>query len=699
MARLIELNKVRNIGIMAHIDAGKTTVTERILFYSGRSHKMGEVHDGKAQMDWMAQEQERGITITSAATTCFWNGHRVNIIDTPGHVDFTVEVERSLRILDGAVAVFCAVGGVEPQSETVWRQSDRYQVPKLAFINKMDRVGADFFGVIKNIEEDLGANVIPVQIPIGAEENFKGVIDLIEMKAYIYDNDSQGKDFRVEEIPEELKKLAKDYHHIMVEKAVELDDHLMGKYLESEEAISSEELISAIRKGTIANKIVPALCGSAFRNKGVQKILDAVVLYLPSPADIASIEGHSMDDPDKKITRKVQDDESFTALAFKIQSDPHMGKLIYIRVYSGELKSGSYVYNATKDKKERVGRLLQMHANERAIIESVCAGDIAAAIGLDHTITGDTLCEEDNPIVLEAMEFPAPVMSLSIAPQSRADQDRLGKGLMRLAEEDPTFTVATDKETDETILSGMGELHLEIIVDRLKREFNVNAVVGQPKVAYRETILKEAAENYKHVKQTGGKGQYAHVEIEISPVKPGEGFEFNNEITGGSIPKEYIPAVEKGIIAMLQKGIFAGYPIVDVRVDLVDGSYHDVDSSEMAFKIAAGECFKRAFLKAVPLLLEPYMSIEVISPDEYMGNIVGDICSRRGKVLGMDSKAKQQIIFAEAPLSEMFGYATTLRSITSGRATYSMHFEKYIEVPYAISEKIVEEKNKARQKK
>ncbi|MBU4304160.1 MAG: elongation factor G [Candidatus Omnitrophica bacterium] len=699
MPRIIELQKVRNIGIMAHIDAGKTTVTERILFYSGRSHKMGEVHDGKAQMDWMKQEQERGITITSAATTCFWNAHRINIIDTPGHVDFTVEVERSLRVLDGAVAVFCAVGGVEPQSETVWRQSDKYNVPKIAFINKMDRIGADFFGVIKNIEEDLGANVIPLQIPIGVEDAFRGIIDLIEMKAYIYADESMGKNFQVEDIPEEYLKLAKDYHHIMVEKAVELEDSLMEKYLESEESLTQEELIAAIRKGTIANKIVPAVCGSAFKNKGVQKLLDAVTYYLPSPLDLADIEGHDPDNPEQKLTRKAADDEHFSALAFKVQADPHMGKLIYFRVYSGCLKAGSYVYNSTKDRKERVGRILQMHANEREIREDIFAGDIAAAVGLDYTITGDTLCDEKNPIVLEAMEFPAPVMSLSIHPQSRVDQDKLGKGLMRLAEEDPTFSVQTDKETDETILSGMGELHLEIIVDRLKHEFKVDAVVGQPKVAYRETIVNSASENYKHVKQTGGKGQYAHVSIEIYPSAPGEGFEFNNEITGGTIPREYIPAVEKGIIAIMQRGIFAGFPIVDVRVDLVDGSYHEVDSSEMAFKIAAAECFKRAFLKAAPVLLEPYMSVEVITPEEYMGDIVGNICSRRGKIAGMEAKVNQQIISAEAPLAEMFGYATSLRSMSSGRAVYSMHFEKYIEVPFAISEKIVEEKLKAKQNK
>ncbi len=694
MARTISLNKARNIGIMAHIDAGKTTVTERILFYSGRSHKMGEVHDGKAQMDWMKQEQERGITITSAATTCYWKGHRINIIDTPGHVDFTVEVERSLRVLDGAIAVFCAVGGVEPQSETVWRQANKYKVPKLAFINKMDRIGADFFGVIKNIEEELGANVIPLQIPIGTEDNFRGIIDLMEMKAYIYDDESFGKNFHIEDISDDYKKIAQKHHHIMVEKAVELNDTLMEKYLEAEESITVGELMEAIRLGTIENKIVPALCGAAFKNKGVQKLLDAVTHYLPSPEDMPAVEGHDPDDPEKLITIKPNDAEPFSALAFKVQADPHMGKLIYFRVYSGSISAGSYVYNATKGRKERLGRILQMHANQREIREDIFAGDIAAAIGLDHTITGDTLCDIDNPVVLEAMEFPAPVMSLSIKPGSRQDQDKLGKGLMRLSEEDPTFTVETDKETEETILSGMGELHLEIIIDRLKEEFKVAAMVGKPKVAYRETILKSATEKYKHVKQTGGKGQYAHVEINISPTKPGEGFEFKNLIKGGAIPREFIPAVEKGIISIMQKGIYAGYPVVDVRVDLVDGSAHEVDSSEMAFKVAGRECFKRAFLKSAPILLEPCMSLEVTTPEEHVGDVVGDICSRRGKVLGMEAKGKLQIVSAEAPLGEMFGYATAVRSLSSGRATYSMHFEKYVEVPFGISEKIIEEKNK-----
>ena len=700
MPRSIDIGKVRNIGIMAHIDAGKTTLTERILYYTGRSHKMGEVHDGKAKMDWMKQEQERGITITSAATTCHWKDHRINIIDTPGHVDFTVEVERSLRILDGAVAIFCAVGGVEPQSETVWRQSDKYNVPKLAFINKMDRVGADFFGVMKNIEDDLGTNVMPLQIPIGAEVDFRGIIDLMEMKAYIYEDDaSLGKNFQIEDIPQDHLEIAKKYHHIMVEKAVELDDTLMEKYLESEESITSEELMRVMRKGTIENKVVPLLCGAAFKNKGVQKLLDAVTQYLPAPSDINIIEGHEPGDKAKVVTRKPDDNEHFSALAFKVQADPHMGKLIYVRVYSGSLKAGSYVYNATKDKTQRVGRILQMHANEREIRDDLFAGDIAAVVGLDHTVTGDTLCDEDHPIMLEAMEFPSPVISLSIKPKGSSDRDKIGKGLMKLSEEDPTFTVATDRETDETILSGMGELHLEVIVDRLKHEFSVEAIVGMPKVAYKETIRKSTEVNHKHVKQTGGKGQYAHVVMTLSPAEPGAGFEFIDNIVGGRIPKEYIPAVEKGVIDAMKSGIFAGYPVVDVKVDLTDGTFHDVDSSEMAFRTAARDAFKKGFLRAVPVFLEPYMSVEVTTPDEFVGGIVGDLCSRRGRVLGMEAKGKSQIVDAEAPLGEMFGYATGLRSLSSGRASYSMHFEKYLEVPHTIAENIQEEYLKAKEEK
>ncbi len=696
MARKVELKKVRNIGIMAHIDAGKTTLTERILYYTGRSHKIGEVHEGKAQMDWMAQEQERGITITSAATTCYWKNHRVNIIDTPGHVDFTVEVERSLRVLDGAVAVFCAVGGVEAQSEKVWRQSEKYNVPKIAFINKMDRMGADFYGVMKDIEAELGANVIPLQLPIGKEDTFQGIIDLMEMKAYIYEDKSMGKEFHVDNIPADYKEIAQEYHHKMVEKAVELDDSLMEKYLESEEKIDSEELMTAIRKGTIGNNIVPLLCGSAFKNKGVQKLLDAVTYYLPSPSDIPAVEGIDPDDSEKTIELKAEDDAPFSALAFKVQADPHMGKLVYFRVYSGCLQAGSYVINSTKNRKERVGRILQMHANQRESREDIYAGDIAAAIGLDHTSTGDTLCDAEKPVLLEAIEFPAPVMSISIQPESRAEQDKLTKGLLKLAEEDPTFTVQSDEETKEMIISGMGELHLEIIVDRLKREFNVEAMVGKPQVAYRETILQSTTHEYRHVKQTGGRGQYGHVVFELSPAKPGEGFEFTNSIVGGAIPKGYIPPIEKGVIEIMSRGVYAGYPVVDVKVNLIDGSFHEVDSSELAFKLAAIGCFKEAFSRSMPVILEPYMSLEITTPEEYVGNIVGNICSRRGKVLGIEAKPKVQVVSAEAPLSEMFGYAGTLRSLSSGRANYSMHFEKYVEVPYELAEKIIEEKKKAK---
>ncbi|MFH1230818.1 MAG: elongation factor G, partial [Planctomycetota bacterium] len=635
MTRLLNLNKVRNLGIMAHIDAGKTTLTERIIFFTGKSHKIGEVHNGQAQMDWMKQEQERGITITSAATTCYWKDHRINIIDTPGHVDFTVEVERSLRVLDGAIAVFCAVGGVEPQSEAVWRQSQKYNVPKIAFINKMDRIGADFFGVLKTIEDNLKANVIPLQIPIGVENNFHGVVDLLDMKAYIHEDDSADKECHVEDIPPDYLESAKKYRRIIVEKTIEMDDSLMEKYLESEDLITAEELITAIRKGTIANKVVPVLCGSAFKNKGVRKLLDAVNMFLPSPLDMPPVKGHNPDDAEKTIMRRADDDEPFSALAFKVQSDPHTNKLVYLRVYSGRLKAGSSVLNVAKGCKERMDRILQMHANEREIRSDISTGDIVAAVGLDRTTTGDTLCDFEHPILLEAIEFPAPVMSISIKTTNQGDKDRLGKALNRLAEEDPTFIVHVDQETGETILSGMGELHLEIIVDRLKHEFNVEAQSGAPKVAYKETIMKQSKETYKHVKQTGGHGQYAHVELVISPSQPGQGFEFESSIYGGAIPREYIPSIEKGVIEAMQKGVLAGFPVVDVKVELVDGSFHEVDSSEIAFRTAARECFNQAFRKAVPVLLEPYMSLEVTTPDEYMGGIVGHICSRRGKVLAV----------------------------------------------------------------
>lgn len=688
------LDKVRNIGIMAHIDAGKTTLSERILFYTGRSHKIGEVHEGKAQMDWMKQEQERGITITAAATTCYWNDFRINIIDTPGHVDFTVEVERSLRVLDGAVAVFCAVGGVEPQSETVWHQSNKYNVPKIAFVNKMDRTGADFFAVLKGIEEDLEANIAPIEIPLGSEDTFKGVVDLLEMQAYIYEEESAGKNYSVQEIPREYAEISQKYRLAMLEKAAAFDDALMKKYLDNPASITREELISAIRKGTISNKLVPVLCGAAFKNKGVQKLLDAVTLFLPSPVDLPAIEGHDPNDLEKTLQRKPDYSEPFSGLAFKVQSDPHMGKLVYVRVYSGVLETGSYVLNVTKNKKERVGRIVRMHANQRENIDNAFAGEIVAVIGLSSTVTGDSLTYADHPILLEAIQFPTPVVSLSITPKSRADQDKLGRALARLSEEDPTFMVTSDEETKETLLTGMGELHLEIIVDRLKTEFGVEAVVGQPKVAYREAIQKSAQAEAKYVRQTGGRGQYGHVVLEVSPTVSGEGFEFKDSIKGGAIPRTFIPSVEKGVIEAMQKGVYAGFPVVDVKVNLLDGSFHEVDSSELAFKIAGSIGFKEAFLKAEPVLLEPNMSLEVTTPEEYVNSIVGYICSHRGKILNMDSKGKQKVISAEVPLAEMFGYATAFRSLSSGRANASMEFKNYVQVPKEVTEKILIEKKK-----
>ena len=690
----LHLEKTRNIGIMAHIDAGKTTLTERILFYTGKTNKIGEVHDGKAQMDWMKQEQERGITITSAATTCFWKNNKISIIDTPGHVDFTVEVERSLRVLDGAVAVFCSVGGVEPQSETVWRQSNKYNVPKIAFVNKMDRVGADFFAVVKGIQERLEGNPVVLQLPIYKGDSFVGLVDIVEMKAYYYDEDELGKEPRVEEIPEDYKEKSNELRHKMIEKAAEFEEAITKRFLEGDTNFSIQELEGAIRKGVIVNKLVPVLCGSAFKNKGVQKLLDAVNTYLPSPLDLPPVRGSDPEDNTKEILRHPDPKEPFTALAFKIQSDPHMGKLIYLRIYSGYLLTGTYVLNATKNKKERIGRVLQMHANQRQPLDKAFAGEIVAVVGLGSTVTGDTLCDPDNPIILEAIQFPTPVVSLSIAPQSRADMDKLGKGLSRLMEEDPTFKVETDEETKETILTGMGELHLEIIVDRLKEEFGVNAVVGQPKVAYRESILEKATEEYKHIKQSGGRGQYGHVVFELIPAKPGEGFEFINSIKGGAIPKSFIPAIEKGVVEIMKKGVYAGYPVVDLKVNLIDGSYHEVDSSEIAFKIAAMECFKQAFPKAHPMILEPYMRLEVMTPDEYMNAIVGNICSRRGKILGVETKGNQKVISAEVPLSEMFGYTSTFRSLSSGRANASMEFKKYMQAPQEVVTKILEEKAK-----
>jgi elongation factor G len=693
----IDLAKVRNIGIMAHIDAGKTTTTERILFYTGKSYKIGEVHEGKAQMDWMKQEQERGITITAAATTCFWLDHRINIIDTPGHVDFTVEVERSLRVLDGAVAVFCAVGGVEPQSETVWRQSDKYNVPKIAFINKMDRTGADFFAVLKGIEEELQGNVIPLEIPIGSEDAFRGIVDLLEMKAYIYEEDSLGKEFHTEEIPADLLETAKKYRHILLERAVAMDDALTKKFLEAEDSLTIEELKQAIRKGTVANKMVPVICGASFKNKGVQKLLDAVVEYLPSPLDVPAAVGHDPNDPQKTIEVKADHKEPLVALAFKVQADPHIGKLVYIRVYSGVIETGSYVLNATKDKKERIGRLVLMHANQKENIEYGFAGDILAVVGLTNTITGDTISDMERPILLEAIQFPTPVVSLSIAPKTRSDQDKLGKALNRLGDEDPTFLITSDEETKETLLTGMGELHLEIIVDRLKTEFGVEALVGQPKVAYRETILGKASCEGKYIKQSGGRGQYGHVVMELSPRQAGEGFEFVDGIKGGAIPRSFIPAVEKGVVEIMKRGVYAGYPVVDVQVALVDGSFHEVDSSELAFRLAAIRGFKVGFLQAEPILLEPYMSLEVTTPEEYLNAIVGYICSCRGKILAMDTKGKQKIVSAEAPLAEMFGYATSFRSLSSGRANASMEFSKYLPVPKEIALKIVEGRKKGKE--
>ena len=681
------LEKTRNIGIMAHIDAGKTTTTERILYYTGVTYKMGEVHEGTAVMDWMPQEQERGITITSAATTCIWKDYRINIIDTPGHVDFTIEVERSLRVLDGAVAVFDAVAGVEPQSETVWRQANKYKVPRIAFINKMDRVGADFFMSVNSMIERLGAKPIPVQIPVGKEEAFKGTIDLINMKACIFDNEALGAKFVEADIPQEFLPQAIEHREKMIESLADFDEVIMDKYLSGED-IDAGIIKAALRRGTVELRITPVICGSAFKNKGVQQLLDAIIDYLPCPLDILSIRGT---DPHtgKEVGRKASVSEPFSALAFKIMSDPFVGQLTFIRVYSGVMSTGSYVYNATKDVKERVGRLLKMHANKREDIKEVYAGDIAAVVGLKSTLTGDTLCNEDHPVILEAMEFPAPVISVAIEPKTKADQEKLSISLSKLAQEDPSFKVSYNEETGQTIISGMGELHLEIIVDRLLREFKVGANVGKPQVAYRETIRKKTKAEGKYIRQSGGRGQYGHVYIEIEPLEPGKNFEFVNKIVGGTIPREYIPAVEKGIKEALENGVLAGYPVVDVKVTLFDGSYHEVDSSEMAFKIAGSMAFKSAAGKAVPVLLEPIMNIEVVTPDEYMGDVIGDLNSRRGKIHTMTQRAKSQVISAEVPLSSMFGYATDMRSKTQGRATYTMQFSHYAEIPKTISEDII----------
>jgi elongation factor G len=687
MARTVPLEKTRNIGIMAHIDAGKTTTTERILYYTGINYKIGEVHEGTATMDWMVQEQERGITITSAATTCLWRDHRVNIIDTPGHVDFTIEVERSLRVLDGAVAVFCSVGGVEPQTETVWRQADKYGVPRIAFVNKMDRLGADFFRVVQMIRDRLGARPAIIELPIGAEEKFAGVIDLVSMKAVVWEDESLGAKFRTEPIPESLIARANEYREKLLETAADCDEAIMEKYLEGKE-IGENELRAAIRRGALSLKIVPTLCGSAFRNKGVQPLLDAVVDYLPSPLDIPPVKGvnPSSQQPEE---RPAKDDAPFSALAFKIMTDPFVGTLSFFRVYSGALTSGSSVYNSTRGKRERIGRLLKMHANKREEIKEVYAGDIAAAVGLKTATTGDTLCDEDDPIILESIDFPDPVISIAIEPKSKADQERLGLSLQKLATEDPSFRVRTDEETGQTIISGMGELHLEIIVDRLLREFNVGANVGKPQVAYKETIRKSVEQQGKFIRQTGGRGQYGDVWIKVEPQKPGSGFEFVDAVKGGSIPREYIPAVEKGVREATENGALAGYPMVDVKVTLFDGSYHDVDSSEIAFKIAGSMAFKEATRKANPVLLEPIMSVEVVVPEEFMGDVIGDISSRRGKVLGMDTRPAAQAIDARVPLAQMFGYATDLRSMTQGRATYTMQFSHYEPVPATVAEGII----------
>jgi elongation factor G len=684
-ARAFPLEKTRNIGIMAHIDAGKTTTTERVLFYTGRIHKMGEVHEGAATMDWMVQEQERGITITSAATAAEWRGYRINIIDTPGHVDFTVEVERSLRVLDGAVAVFDAVAGVEPQSETVWRQADRYEVPRICFINKMDRIGADFYAAVKSIKERLGAHAVPIQLPIGAESEFKGMVDLVTEEAIVY-TDDLGTSLRRSEIPESMRELVAQYRHDLLEAVAESDDELMIKYLDGE-TLTTADIIRGLRAGTVGTKLVPVLCGSALKNKGVQPMLDAVVDFLPSPLDRPSVEGAAAEGETATV-RNASDSEPFAALAFKIATDPFVGKLTFFRVYSGVLRSGSYVYNATKGERERVGRLLQMHANHREEIEEVRAGDIAAAIGLRKTTTGDTLCDEKYPIVLEQITFPEPVISVAVEPKTKAEQDKMGIALQKLAEEDPTFRVRTDEETGQTVISGMGELHLEIIVDRMLREFKVDATVGKPQVSYRETVTAKAHGTGRFVRQSGGHGQYGHVELEIEP-NPGKGFEFVSKITGGTIPREYIAPTGRGIADSLSNGVLAGYPVVDVKVTLVDGSYHDVDSSEQAFSIAGSMGFKDGVRKAKPVLLEPIMRVDVFMPEEFMGDVMGDLSGRRGQILGMEGRAASHIVHAEVPLSAMFGYSTDLRSMTQGRANYSMEFHHYQQLPASLAEELV----------
>ncbi len=687
MARQAPLDRTRNIGIMAHIDAGKTTTTERILYYTGMTHKMGEVHEGAATMDWMEQERERGITITAAATTCFWKDHRINIIDTPGHVDFTIEVERSLRVLDGAVAVFDSVQGVEPQSETVWRQADKYQVPRIAFMNKMDRVGADFYFSVQTIIDRLGANPVPIQIPIGRESEYRGSIDLITMKAYVYDDETLGAKYKVEEIPADLVDKAKEYREKMLEAVAEFDDQVMEKYLNGQ-SLTEEEIRRVVRAGAITMKVIPVLCGSAFKNKGVQQLLDGVVDFLPSPVDIPAVKGI---DPNtgKEIERKPSDTEPFSALAFKIMSDPFAGQLTYFRVYSGTLKTGTPVLNVTKGTKDRIGRLLKMHANKREEIDAAHAGDIVAAVGLKGATTGDTLADEKQPVLLEVMKFPEPVIAMAIEPKTKPDQEKMGFALQKLAQEDPSFRVRTDEETAQTIIAGMGELHLEIIVDRLLREFKVEANVGKPEVAFRETIRRKAEAESKYIKQTGGRGQYGHVVLTVEPSESGKGLEFVNKVVGGAIPKEYIPAIEKGVKERMENGVIAGYPLRDIKVTVIDGSYHEVDSNEMAFKIAGSMGFSDACKKADAVLLEPIMKVEVLVPQEFMGDVIGNLNGRRGKVQGMKVRAGAQAIEASVPLMEMFGYATDLRSRTQGRATYSMEFDRYDQVPKQISEAII----------
>jgi len=687
LARLVPIEKTRNIGIMAHIDAGKTTTTERILYYTGVTYKIGEVHDGTAVMDWMPQEQERGITITSAATTCFWKDNRINIIDTPGHVDFTIEVERSLRVLDGAVAVFCSVGGVEPQSETVWRQANKYKVPRIAFVNKMDRVGADYFRVVKMMVDRLRTRPVVMQLPVGAEDNFKGIVDLISQKAIIWDESTLGAKFRFEDVPSDMKDLVHEYRDKLIEAAADFDEGVMEKYMDGKQP-TEDELKKAIRKGTIQMDITPVICGSSFKNKGIQPLLDSVLEYLPSPIDIAAIKGINPD-TEQEEERKADDNAPFSAIAFKIMTDPFVGQLTFFRVYSGYMSAGSYVYNATKQQKERVGRLLKMHANKREEIKEVYAGEIAAAVGLKSTITGDTICDDDKPILLERMVFPDPVMSIAIEPKTKADQEKLGISLQKLAIEDPSFRVKTDEETAQTIISGMGELHLEIIVDRLMREFKVEANVGKPQVAYRETITKKVESEGKYIKQTGGRGQYGHVWLTVEPQEPGKGFEFENDVVGGTVPKEYIPAVEKGLREAIETGVLAGYPVVDLKVSLFDGSYHDVDSSEIAFKIAASMAFKDGCKKANPIILEPIMDVEVVTPEQFMGDVIGDLNSRRGKILGMETRGGFNVVSSKVPLAQMFGYSTDIRSKTQGRATFTMQFSHYEQVPNSVKEEIV----------